>query len=106
MNIVNLNLYTTMQRRKKGSIIQNLGHQTYKVHIFWEDHTILRNHHRTFDHYYIGQIYGGDFAKSCGLLRIRIWTLLATSEKIVDLNLNDLKKCLFSTADLLSPISF
>ena len=26
--------------------------------------------HRRFDHYYIGQIYGRDFAKICGLLRI------------------------------------
>ena len=26
--------------------------------------------HRRFDCYYIGQIYGGDFAKICGLLRI------------------------------------
>ena len=41
-----------------------------KVHIFWEGHKILRNLHRRFDHYYIGQIYCGDFAKICGLLRI------------------------------------
>ena len=41
-----------------------------KVHIFWEGHKILRNLHRKFDRYYIGQIYGGDFAKFCGLLRI------------------------------------
>ena len=26
--------------------------------------------HRRFDRYNIGQIYGGDFAKCCGLLRI------------------------------------
>ena len=30
----------------------------------------MRNVHHRFDHYYIGQIYGGDFAKFCGLLRI------------------------------------
>ena len=42
----------------------------FKVHIFWEGHKILRNLHRRFDRYYIGQIYGGDFAKICGLLRI------------------------------------
>ena len=41
-----------------------------KVHIFWEGHKILRNLHRRFDRYYIGQIYGGDFAKICGHLRI------------------------------------
>ena len=41
-----------------------------KVHLFWEGHKILRNLHRRFDCYYIGQIYGGDFAKFCGLLRI------------------------------------
>ena len=43
---------------------------TSKVHIFWEGHKILRNLHDRFDRYYIGQIYGGDFAKICGLLRI------------------------------------
>ena len=38
--------------------------QDSKVHIFWEGHKILRNIHRRFDlNYYIGQIYGGDFAK-------------------------------------------
>ena len=31
---------------------------------------VLRNLHRRFDWHYIGQIYGGDFAKFCGLLRI------------------------------------
>ena len=41
----------------------------FKVHIFWEGHKILRNLHRRFYHY-IGQIYIGDFAKICGLLRI------------------------------------
>ena len=39
-----------------------------KVHVFGEGHKILRNLHRRFD--YIGQIYGEDFAKFCGLLRI------------------------------------
>ena len=34
-----------------------------KVHIFWEGHKILQNLHRRFDHYYIGQIYGGDLEK-------------------------------------------
>ena len=45
-------------------------YSTYcKVHIFWEDHTILRNLHRRFDWHWVAQIYGGDFAKFCGLLR-------------------------------------
>ena len=30
----------------------------------------MRNLHRRFDWHYIGQIYGGDFAKYCGLLRV------------------------------------
>ena len=30
----------------------------------------MRNLHRRFDLYYIGQISSGDFAKFCGLLRI------------------------------------
>ena len=29
-----------------------------KVHIFWEGHKILQNHHLRFDRYYIEQIYG------------------------------------------------
>ena len=44
--------------------------QTFKVHIFWEGHTILQNFHYRFDRYYIGQIYGRDFAQICDLLRI------------------------------------
>ena len=31
---------------------------------------MLQNLHRRSYRYYIGQIYGGDFAKICGLLRI------------------------------------
>ena len=42
----------------------------FKVHIFWEGHKIFRNLQRRFDWHYIGQIYSGDFAKFCGLLRI------------------------------------
>ena len=41
-----------------------------KVHIFWEGHNILRNLHRRFVLCSNGQIYSGDFAKFCGLLRI------------------------------------
>ena len=41
-----------------------------KVYIFWEGHKILQNIHHRFDRYFIGQIYDGDFAKFCGLLRI------------------------------------
>ena len=49
---------------------KNILNNIYKVHIFWEGHKILRNLHRRFDRYYIGQIYDGDFVKFCGLLRI------------------------------------
>ena len=38
--------------------------------VFWEGHKILRNLHRRFDWHNIGQIYGGDFAKFCGFLKI------------------------------------
>ena len=41
-----------------------------KVHIFLEGHKMLQNLHHLFDWQYIGQIFGGDFAKFCGLLRI------------------------------------
>ena len=44
-----------------------------KVHIFWEGHKILQNLHSSALYIwlvYMGQIYGGDFAKFCGLLRI------------------------------------
>ena len=41
-----------------------------KVHMFHEGNKVLWNLHRRFDGYYIEQIYGGDFAKFCGLLRI------------------------------------
>ena len=33
---------------------------SFKVHIFWEGHKILRNFHQLFDWQYIGQIIGGD----------------------------------------------
>ena len=41
-----------------------------KVYVFWEDQKILQNLQQRFECYYKGQIYGGDFAKFCGLLRI------------------------------------
>ena len=45
-------------------------YQNFKVHIFWEGHKISRNLQCRFDRYYIGQIYCGDFAKFCDLLRL------------------------------------
>ena len=57
-----------------------------KVHIFWEGHKILRNLHRRFVLCSNGQIYGGDFAKFCGLLRIYE---LYTEEKLVGILLPD-----------------
>ena len=41
-----------------------------KVHIFWEGHKILRYLHQLFVLCTASQIFGGDFAKFCGLLRI------------------------------------
>ena len=52
----------------------------FKVHIFWEGHKILRKLHCRFDWHYIGQIYGGDFAKFCGLLRISELYLVVQKE--------------------------
>ena len=49
-----------------ASVMPYLG----KFHIFREGHKTLRNLHRRFDRYTLEQIYGGDFAKFCGLLRI------------------------------------
>ena len=42
----------------------------FKVHIFWEGHKILRKLHLRFVLCSNCQIYSGDFAKFCGLLRI------------------------------------
>ena len=42
----------------------------HKGQIFWEGHKMLQNLHFRFDWHYIGQIYGGDFAKFWGHLRI------------------------------------
>ena len=42
----------------------------HKVHIFWKGHKILRNLLQLFDWQYIGEIIGGDIAKSDGLLGI------------------------------------
>ena len=44
--------------------------QQIKVHIFWEGDKILWNLHGRFVLFSASQIYGGDFAKFCGLLRI------------------------------------
>ena len=41
-----------------------------KVHIFWDGHKFLWNLHRRFVLCSNCQIYGGDFADFCGLLRI------------------------------------
>ena len=41
-----------------------------KVHIFWEGHKFLQNLHHRFVVCSNGQIYAGDFAKCCGLLKI------------------------------------
>ena len=51
----------------------------------------MRNLHRRFDRYYIEQIYGGDLAKICGLLRI------------YDLYLNNIDKIMLRTNILRRP---
>ena len=55
---------------QKGLAVSKSKKCKFKVHTFWEGRKILRNLHDRFVHYYIGQIYDGDFAKFCGLLRI------------------------------------
>ena len=46
----------------------SLSHYIY--HIFWEGQNFLQNLHLRFALCRASQIYGGDFAKFCGLLRI------------------------------------
>ena len=61
---------------KYFTVYLNVSSQQYcammvlKVHIFWESHKFLQNLHHRFVLCSNGQIYGGDFAKFCGLLRI------------------------------------
>ena len=40
---------------KKLKFLESLTSSSFKVHIFWEGHKILRNLQLTFDWYYIGQ---------------------------------------------------
>ena len=47
----------------------------------------MRNLHSRFDWHYIGQIYSGDFAKFCGLLRIyELYLALFFASKFVKYN--------------------
>ena len=55
---------------KKQNLSEPFGQIGCKVHIFWEGHKILWNLHRRFDWQCIGQMYSGNFAKFCDLLRI------------------------------------
>ena len=57
--------------------INRINRELHKVHIFWEGQKNLQNLHRRFGRYYIGQIYGGDFAKkrpSHNRNELCIWT--------------------------------
>ena len=54
-----------------------------KVHIFWEVHKILQNLHLRFILCSTGQIYGEDFAKFCGILRIYELYMTDSIKKIV-----------------------
>ena len=56
--------------QKRNSLELSYEEVTSKFHIFWEGHKSLQNLHRKFVLWSNGQIYEGDFAKFCGLLRI------------------------------------
>ena len=62
-SITNANALTSYYNKVMARVVFQI-----KVHI--EGRKILWNRHRTFDWHYIGQIYGGDFTKFRGLLRI------------------------------------
>jgi hypothetical protein len=55
---------------KKSGAQMRSGTISVKVHIFWEGQKILRNLHRRFVLCNASQIYRGNFAKFCSLLRI------------------------------------
>ena len=48
---------------------------SFKVHIFWVGHKILRNFHQLFVLCSASQIIGGDFAKFCGLIIYELYLL-------------------------------
>ena len=56
-------------KRRKATFANRAFKVCFKVHIFLEGHKFLLNLHCRFV-LCIGQIYGRDFAKFCGLLRI------------------------------------
>jgi hypothetical protein len=58
-----------VKNAKKKSMVL-LFKSAVKVHIFREGHKVLQNLHPRFVLCSNGQIYGGDFPKSCGLLKI------------------------------------
>ena len=68
--LVQLSAHETTTEIFRGSHAVLFLWEVGKVYIFWEGHKVLRNLHRRFDLYYIGQIYSGDLAKFSGLLRI------------------------------------
>ena len=66
-NLVNIRMLILQSKesrtcKKKGA--------SFKVHIFWEGHKILRNLHLTYVLCSASQKLGEDFAKLYGLLRI------------------------------------
>ena len=69
--------YTMLTKKQIKSYSNIMEHPTKrrellycKVHIFLEGHLFLQNLHRRFVLCSNGQMYGGDFAKFRGLLRI------------------------------------
>ena len=55
---------------KPGNLLKGIDNKTVKVHIFWEGHKMLQNLSRRFVLCSASQIYGGDFEKFCGLIKI------------------------------------
>ena len=67
-----------------------------KVCIFWDGHKVLRNLHGRFVLCIEIQIYGGDFAKLCGLLRI--YELYDAKEDISNQDFLKFKLCTFDNS--------
>ena len=68
----------------------------------------MRNLHHRFDWHYIGQIYGGDFANFCGLLRIYELYSIRNAQKDPGSNREDFgnsNKNVLNTENIFDPIA-
>ena len=86
-----VHLLNTLSILTLSSLCRHKFVQLYKVRIFREGHKILQNLHLRF--VLCSQIYGGDFARFCGLLRI--YKLYVTKKKKESLIKNWLGKSTF-----------